>query len=198
MQKQNPEDIVIPSAEVIQGEIKRVRFWKRYLRLLRSTINALIVTAAVAALIATLVLPVLQIYGSSMTPTLTEGDIVLSLKTDKLKQGDIVCFYYANRVLVKRVIGLPLDTVTIDENGSIYVNDSTEPLEEPYVKKKSLGECDIEFPVQVPEGAYFLVGDERDTSIDSRSSTVGFVTRDEILGKLFFTIWPLRNIGIVR
>ena len=118
MQKQNPEDIVIPSAEVIQGEIKRVRFWKRYLRLLRSTVNALIVTAAVAALIATLVLPVLQIYGSSMTPTLTEGDIVLSLKTDKLKQGDIVCFYYANRVLVKRVIGLPLDTVTIDEDGA--------------------------------------------------------------------------------
>ena len=146
----------------------------------------------------TLVLPVLQIYGSSMTPTLTEGDIVLSLKTDKLKQGDIVCFYYANRVLVKRVIGLPLDTVTIDEDGSIYLNDSTEPLEEPYVKEKSLGECDIDFPVQVPEGAYFLVGDERDTSIDSRSSTVGFVTQDEILGRLFFTIWPLRNFGIVR
>ena len=198
MDQKNKEETQIPSAEVLQVEIKRIRFLRRYLRLLRSTINALIVTAAAAVLIATLVLPVLQIYGSSMTPALEEGDIVLSLKTGKLSQGDIVCFYYANRVLVKRVIALPFDTVSMDEDGNIYINDSTEPLEEPYVNEKTLGECDIEFPVQVPEGSYFVVGDQRETSIDSRSSTVGFVTQDEIVGRIFFTVWPLRNFGIVR
>lgn len=185
-----------PSVEELEVELKRVSFRSRYAKLLRSTIYALIVTAAVAALIATLVLPVLQIYGTSMTPTLEEGDIVLSLKTVELERGDVVCFYYSNRILVKRVIGLPFDTITMDEDGNIYVNGETEPLDEPYITEKALGECDLEFPIQVPEASYFVVGDHRATSIDSRSSVVGCISREEIVGRIIFTVWPLKHFGI--
>lgn len=186
------------SVEALEAELKRVKFRSRYGKLLRSTIYALIVTAAVAALIATLILPVLQIYGTSMTPTLTEGDIVVSVKKNNFKRGDIICFYYSNRILVKRVIGLPFDTVSIDEFGNIYLNDSTEPLDEPYIDVKALGECDQEFPIQVPEGAYFVVGDHRETSVDSRSSTIGCISQDEIVGKIIYTVWPLKHFGVVE
>lgn len=198
MKKQNDKDILSPSVEQIETELKRVRFRSRYGKLLRSTVYALIVTAAVAALIATLILPVLQIYGTSMTPTLSEGDIVLSLKTDNLKRGDIICFYYSNRILVKRVIGLPFDTITMDEKGNIYINDSKEPLDEPYISEKALGECDLDFPIQVPEGAFFVVGDHRETSVDSRSSTVGCIPKEEIVGKIVFDIWPIKHWGRVK
>ncbi len=187
-----------PELEVLEAELRRVKFRSRYGQLLRSTIYALIVTAAAAALIATLVLPVLQIYGTSMTPTLSEGDIVVSVKKKDFSRGDIICFYYSNRVLVKRVIGLPFDTITIDEFGNIFINGSAEPLDEPYIDTKSLGECDQEFPIQVPEGAYFVVGDHRETSIDSRSSTIGFISLDEIVGKIIFTVWPFRHFGGVE
>lgn len=198
MKKTADKEILAPSVDQLETELKRVRFRSRYGKLLRSTVYALIVTAAVAALIATLVLPVLQIYGTSMTPTLSEGDIVLSLKTDNLKRGDIICFYYSNRILVKRVIGLPFDKITIDEKGNIYINDSKEPLDEPYISEKALGECDLEFPVQVPEGAFFVVGDHRETSVDSRSSTVGCIPKEEIVGKIVFDIWPIKHWGRVK
>lgn len=197
MKKTNKAALLSPNVNQLETELKRVRFRSRYGKLLRSTIYALIITAAVAALIATLILPVLQIYGTSMTPTLSEGDIVLSLKTDNLKRGDIICFYYSNRILVKRVIGLPFDTISIDENGNIYINDAKEPLDEPYISKKALGECDLEFPIQVPEGAFFVMGDHRETSVDSRSSTVGCIPKEEIVGKVFFIVWPLKDFGTV-
>lgn len=198
MKKTIDKETLQPSVEQLENELKRVRFRSRYGKLLRSTVYALIVTAAVAALIATLILPVLQIYGTSMTPTLTEGDIVLSLKTNNLKRGDIICFYYSNRILVKRVIGLPLDTINIDENGNIYINDEKEPLDEPYISEKALGECDLNFPIQVPEGSYFVVGDHRETSVDSRSSTVGCIPKEEIVGKIVFDIWPIKHWGKVK
>lgn len=198
MKKTIDKETLHPSVEQLENELKRVRFRSRYGKLLRSTVYALIVTAAVAALIATLILPVLQIYGTSMTPTLTEGDIVLSLKTNNLKRGDIICFYYSNRILVKRVIGLPLDTINIDENGNIYINDEKEPLDEPYISEKALGECDLNFPIQVPEGSYFVVGDHRETSVDSRSSTVGCIPKEEIVGKIVFDIWPIKHWGRVK
>ena len=189
------KEIVNPTTEQLEEELHRVRFRSRYGKLLRSTIYALIVTAAAAALLATLVLPVLQIYGSSMTPLLHEGDIVVSLKSKKIHRGDVVSFYYANRILVKRVIGLPLDEVEMDEDGNVYING--EYLEEPYLSEKSLGECDIEFPYQVPEASYFVIGDHRETSVDSRTTAVGCITMDEIVGKIVFTVWPFRNFGAV-
>ena len=190
------KEIAAPTTEALEAELYRVRFRSRYGKLLRSTIYALIVTAAAAALLATLVLPVLQIYGSSMTPLLTEGDIVVSLKSKNIKRGDIVSFYYSNRILVKRVIGLPLDEVEIDGDGNIYING--EYLEEPYLSEKALGECDLEFPYQVPEASYFVVGDHRETSVDSRTKAVGCVTLDEIVGRIFFTVWPLKHMGAVE
>lgn len=199
MKKEKAKNKKAPSLEQLETELKRVRFRNRYGKLLRSTVYALIVTAAVAALIATLVLPVLQIYGTSMTPTLHEGDIVVSLKSKNLKRGDIICFYYSNRILVKRVIGLPLDTVSIDEAGNIYINDSKEPLEEPYISEKALGECcDLEFPIQIPENSYFVVGDHRETSVDSRSSVIGCISNEEIVGKIIFSVWPLKHFGYVE
>ena len=184
------------TTEQLAVELKREKYKSRYFKILRSTIAALIVTAAAAALVATLILPVLQIYGGSMAPTLNEGDIVLSVKTTNFDYGDVCCFYYANKILVKRIIGKPLDTVEIDESGKVYVNGKL--LDEPYINEKSLGECDIEFPCQVPEGTFFVMGDHRETSLDSRNSDIGCISQDEIVGKIIFTVWPLSDFGIVK
>ena len=182
-----------PSVEQLEAELKRERYKNRYRTVLRSTVYTLITVAAVAVLVATLWLPVLQIYGSSMTPTLQDGEILFSLKTDRLKSGDIVAFYYNNKILVKRVIAQPGDWVNFDEDGTVYVNSVL--LEEPYLTEKALGECDIELPYQVPEGRVFVMGDHRSTSIDSRSSVVGCVEREQIVGKIIFRIWPLGRLG---
>ena len=157
--------------------------------MLKSTVYTLIVVAALAALIATLVLPVLQIAGSSMEPTLNNEDLVLLVKSGTLQRGDLCAFYYSNKILIKRVVGLPGEYIQIGNDGTVYVNG--EPLEEPYLTELALGECDIEFPYQVPEQQYFLLGDQRKTSIDSRSSVIGCVAQDQILGKLICRFWPL-------
>ena len=178
-----------PEVDILQKELKRERYKRRFRRLLRSTINALIVVAAIAALIATLVLPVLQIAGTSMEPSLNDGDIVLLFKTERLKTGDLCAFYYSNKILIKRIIGIPGDYLWINDDGTVYLN-GTE-LHEPYVSEKSLGECDVEFPYQVPENHYFMMGDHRETSIDSRSSVIGGIANDQIIGKILCKIWPL-------
>jgi len=185
----------LPEADQLQKELKRERYKRRFRKLLRSTVNALIVVAAVAALIATLVLPVLQIAGTSMEPNLKDGDIVLLVKKKDLQRGDLCAFYYSNKILIKRVIAVPGDYIWIEADGTVYLNG--EVLEEPYLTKKALGECDVEFPYQVPENKYFVMGDQRETSIDSRSSVIGCIPEDQLVGKIVFKIWPLSEMKIM-
>lgn len=186
----------MPRLEQMENELKRVKYKRRYRSVLRSTVYALITVAAVAVLVATLWMPVLQIYGASMTPTLEAGEIILSLKTGDFQAGDIVAFYYNNKILVKRVIAGPGQWVNITEDGSVYVNDVL--LNEPYISEKSFGECDIELPYQVPDERYFVMGDHRETSVDSRSTAVGCVAQEYIVGRIAFRVWPLNAFGKVE
>lgn len=183
------ENLEFPQLELLQVELKRERYKRRFRHILRSTINALIVVAAVAALIATLLMPVLQIAGVSMEPTLSDGDIVLLIKSGRLETGDLCAFYYSNKILIKRVIGTPGDYLWINPDGTVYLNNNE--LIEPYVTNQSLGECDVEFPCQISENHYFVMGDQRETSIDSRSSVIGNVADDQLIGKIVCKIWPL-------
>ncbi len=185
-----------PPVDALQKELKRERYKRRFRRLLRSTVNALIVVAAVAALVATLVLPVLQIAGTSMEPSLKDGDVVILVKTKELQTGDLCAFYYSNKILIKRVIATPGDYIWIEADGTVFLNG--EPLDEPYVVQKALGECDVEFPYQVPENNYFVLGDQRETSIDSRSSVIGCIPEDQIIGKIFCRIWPLSEFEFMN
>ncbi len=182
-----------PSSKELEQELKRERYKSKYKRTLKSTIYVLISSAAIAVLVATLWLPVLQIYGSSMTPTLHEGEIVISLKEKNFEKGDIIAFYFGNRVLVKRYVAGPGDWVDINDDGTVLVNGL--PIDEPYVNQKSVGNCDIELPYQVPDGRYFMLGDDRATSIDSRHSSVGCVAEEQIVGKILYRIWPLDSFG---
>ena len=184
-----------PTLAQLKAELKRERHRRTYGLTLRSTIYSLITVAAVAVLVATLFLPVLQIYGTSMTPTLYDGDVVVSVKTGRLERGDVVAFYYNNKILVKRVIAGPGQWVDIDEDGSVYVDG--ELLDEPYVEEKALGTCNIELPYQVPDGRWFVMGDHRSVSVDSRDQSVGCVSEEQIVGRLTFRLWPLNRIGPV-
>ena len=186
----------VPEIPELEKELNRERYNRRYRRTLRSTVYTLITVAAVAVLVATLWLPVLEIYGSSMTPTLDDGQIVLSWKTRKLESGQIVAFYYNNKILVKRVIAHAGDWVNIDADGTVYVNGQM--LDEPYLAEKALGECDLTFPYQIPDSRYFLMGDHRATSVDSRSSVVGCVAQEQIVGKILFSVWPMDTFGAIE
>lgn len=186
------ERTAIPTKDQIESERKRYRWQKAYLKALRGTISVLTYVAAVAALIATLVLPVLQIEGTSMEPTLVNGDIVVLAKTTDFDRGDICGFAWNNKILVKRVIGIPGDWIEIDTDGTVYLNG--ERLNEPYAQQIAFGECDLEFPYQVPQEQYFVLGDMRESSIDSRNTLVGCVENEQILGKIFFRIWPFKAI----
>ena len=186
----------IPSTEEVKAERERLAYRSRYTRVLRSTIYALVVVAAVAVLLATLFLPVLQVSGDSMNPTLEDRDILLLVKSDSLKTGDLCGFYWQNKLLLKRVIGLPGDIISLDENGVVTVNGTV--LDEPYVDELALGECDIKFPYQVPENRYFVLGDHRATSIDSRSSVIGCVEKNQIVGKVFIRVWPLSSFSLIH
>lgn len=185
----------IPSTEEVKAERDRLAYRSRYGRVLRSTIYALVVVAAVAVLLATLFLPVLQVSGDSINPTLQDRDIILLVKDSDMKTGDLCGFYWQNKLLLKRVIGLPGDVITLDEDGVVTVNGQT--LDEPYVDELALGECDIKFPYQVPENRYFVLGDHRATSIDSRSSVIGSVEKSQIVGKVFLRVWPLSSFSLM-
>ena len=185
-----------PGLDSLKAELKRVRYRQRYHSAIRSTVYTLLTVAAIAVLVATLLLPVLRIYGSSMTPSLYEGDIVVSVKEMSFDRGDIISFYYNNKILVKRVIAFEGEWVNIDEDGNVYVNGAL--LDEPYVKEKAFGECDITLPYQVPDGRVFVMGDHRTTSVDSRRSTVGCVFEEQVVGRILYRVWPLSQMGPVE
>ena len=186
----------LPELSLLEAELERERYKNKYGKVLRSTAFSLIVVAAAAVLIAVLLLPVLQISGSSMTESLQDGDIVVALNSSGYKTGDVIAFYYNNNILVKRVIASSGDWVDIDEKGNVYVND--EPLEEPYITEKSLGDCNITLPYQVPDERCFVMGDHRATSIDRRHTAVGCVSNDMVIGKILVRVWPLSELGMVE
>ena len=195
MRKRN-KPIDLPTTEQIEQERSRLRYKRRYSRTLKSTIAILVVVAAAAILVATLWMPVLRIYGASMVPTLEDGQIVVSVKSSSFEPGDIVAFYQGNKLLIKRFIAGPADWVDIDADGNVSVNGTV--LDEPYITEKAYGETNIELPYQVPDKRYFLMGDNRDVSVDSRNTAVGCVSDEQIVGKVIFRIWPLSKLGPVK
>lgn len=195
MNNKSKKKVLVPSLTEIQRERKRIRRDAYFWQALRSTVAVLVVVAAIAVLITTLFLPILQISGDSMSPTLEHDEIVILLKTNEFDRGDLIGFYYQGKILLKRVIALPEDEVAIDAEGNVYVN--AQLLEEPYVTEKSLGDCDLEFPYKVPGTGYFVLGDRRSNSVDSRNSVVGAITQEDIIGKVCFRAWPLSKVGFV-
>ncbi|MGN0463478.1 MAG: signal peptidase I [Acutalibacteraceae bacterium] len=181
-----------PSLQILEAELERAKYRSRFIKTLRNTVFTLITVAAAAVLVATIWMPVLQIYGNSMTPLLNDGEIVLSLKTSNIKKGEVIAFYYNNKILIKRVIGNAGDWIDINEKGDVYVNGSL--LDEPYASEKALGDSNIEYPYQVPEGKVFVMGDHRSVSVDSRNTSVGCVAQEQIVGKLMLKFWPTKNI----
>ena len=192
----NPETLTPFTPEQLKEEYRRVRYRDGFLFALRNTIYGLITVAAVAVIVAVFVTPVLRIYGDSMTPTLEEGSVVVAVKGESFKTGDVIAFYYNNKILVKRVIAQPGEWFNIDQNGTVYVNNVE--IEEPYVSGKSIGQCDLILPYQVPESRIFVMGDHRDVSIDSRSKSIGCVASEQIVGKIVWQIWPLSGFGRVK
>ena len=184
------------SANDYKNELDRIKQNTLFRKMIRSSIYTLITVAAVAVLVAVLFLPVLRIYGTSMTPTLTEGEYVLSVKGEKFNTGDIIAFYYNNKVLVKRVIAQSGDWVDIDDMGNVYVNNKL--IDEPYLSEKAFGDCNISLPYQVPEHRTFVMGDHRSVSVDSRNTAIGCVADEQIVGRILFRIWPLNRMGRVR
>lgn len=185
----------LPTAEQLESELKQIRYRKNFGRIMRSTISSLLVVAAIAVLVSMLFLPVLRVTGTSMTPTMQNDELIICSKRSNFKQGDIVAFYYNNRILLKRVIGVAGDYIDIKEDGTVYVNG--DELDEPYVSELAFGECDIELPYQVPDNRIFVMGDHRSVSVDSRSTTVGCIADEYVIGKVIFRIWPFESIGTV-
>lgn len=186
----------IPPLSVLEQQLKEEKKKRRFYKALRSVIATLVTVAAVAVLVAQSLMPVLRIYGNSMNPTLSQGNVVVALKSSSFKTGDIVAFYWNNKILIKRAIAMPGDWVDIDEDGNVSVNGKV--IDEPYLKEKALGQCDITLPYQVPDGGIFVMGDNRSVSVDSRSTTIGVVSDEQIVGKIVFRIWPLSNLGLLN
>lgn len=185
----------IPTAVQLEAELKRAKYRREYGKLLRNTISSLIVVAAIAVLVSMLFLPVLRVTGTSMTPTLQNDELVVCRKRGTFQSGDIIAFYFNNKILLKRVIGVAGDIIDIDDSGTVYVNG--EALEEPYLNEKALGECDIELPYQVPDERIFVMGDHRSTSVDSRSTAVGCVAEEAVVGKVILRVWPVKQFEVL-
>lgn len=177
----------------LRQELRRVKYNNKFAATLFNTIGTLVVVAAAAILVANLWLPILQVTGTSMSPTLQEGQVLMASKGHDFKTGDVIAFYYNNKILVKRVIAMPGDWVNISEDGTVYVNDIA--IDEPYLKEKALGDCNIELPYQVPESKIFVMGDNRSVSLDSRNTAIGCISEEQVVGRITFAIWPLSKIS---
>ena len=188
---EKPVAVEIPSPEQVEAELEKIRYRRRFGRTLLQTAAVLVVVAAAAVLISTIFMPVIQVSGGSMSPTLNDGDVLVTLNTKRISYGDLCCVSWQNKMLLKRLIGLSGDTVSIAEDGSVTVNGVL--LDEPYVIEKSLGQCDITFPYVVPEDKIFLLGDNRLLSADSRSADIGCIGHDQIIGKVLFRIWEKKS-----
>jgi len=195
-EKREQASVEYPSLEQMEEEIARLKYKRSYGSALRGTLYSLAVVAAIAILVATLWMPVLQITGASMEPTLVDGQFVVALKNDDFVPGDITAFYYNNKILIKRVVAGAGDWVDIDADGNVFINGVL--LEEPYLTEKSLGECNIELPYQVPDGRVFVMGDDRAVSLDSRTTAVGCISKEQVLGQVIFRVWPLAELGSMR
>ena len=193
--KNDPVRPALPTVQQLEAELKREQSRAGRQRMLCSSLSILLVVAAVAVLSSSLLFPILRIEGTSMEPTLVNGNVVMALGNGAYERGDIIAFYYNNKILIKRVVGLPGEWVDLDEAGNVNIDGV--PLEEPYLEEKALGECSIELPYQVPEGRYFVMGDHRTVSSDSRNAQVGCVSEEQIIGKLVFRLWPLKEIGAI-
>ncbi|MDE5854213.1 MAG: signal peptidase I [Ruminococcus sp.] len=191
------EDITrdLPTAEQLNSEVRRIHYKKSYIKTLYTTITSLIVVVAIAVLIVTLLLPVLRVTGTSMAPTLLNNELLICNKRGNFKSGDVVAFYFNNKILLKRIIGTAGDVIDIKEDGTVYVNG--EELDEPYINEKAFGECDIKLPYQVPDNRIFVMGDHRSVSIDSRSTSVGCIADEYVIGKVVLRVWPFEVIGKV-
>lgn len=190
------KQLAIPSMDQLEKELRRERHRRTYRSTLKSTVSALVIVAAIAVLISMLWLPVLQVVGESMTPSLFEGEIIVAPKGTRFNKGDVIAFYYNNKILVKRVIANAGEWVNIDQDGNVFINDT--PLDEPYVSEKAFGDCNITLPYQVPDGKIFVMGDHRATSSDSRNTAVGCVSEEQIVGRVMLRVWPLNKVGMVE
>lgn len=196
MSEDKTELMEIPDTELLENELKLLKTRKEYLRILRSTVSSLVVVAALAVLISLMFLPVLRVTGTSMTPTLQNNELVVCKKRGSFKKGDVIAFYYNNKILLKRVIGVSGDIIDIKKDGTVLVNG--EEIDEPYVDEKALGECDIKLPYQVPDERIFVMGDHRSTSVDSRTKKVGCVAEEAVVGRVVFRVAPLKKIGFIK
>lgn len=183
--------IELPSTEQVEKEYLKNKYKNKYRKILGSTISILVVVAAIAVLISVFFVPVIQVAGESMSPTLSDGDVLVLIDDNNYSRGDLCCIMWGNKKLLKRIIGMPGEWVSIDSAGNVYIND--ELLDEPYITEKLLGECDIEFPYQIPDGKVFVLGDNRTTSVDSRNSAIGCVGKDQIMGRMWFKVWPFNK-----
>lgn len=193
--KKSKEEIIIPSTKELEAELHNEKYKSKYKKILKSTVYILLIVVAISAIVATLVFPVLKIYGTSMSPIVNNGDIVVAVKKNKFNSSDVVAFYYNNRMLVKRVIATPQDWVNIDEDGNIYVNNVL--LDESYTYGKTV-QGDIEYPFQVPSDSYFVLSDQREIMVDSRNKEIGCIKQEDIVGKVVFKVWPVGRFGLVK